>query len=70
MHLVPSEFEIAGTYVPPLLIAGTLGVIAMVLTASVMNRYRLSRFFVLPELVMLGMALFYTSIIGTFVIPT
>ncbi|MEA3274889.1 MAG: DUF1656 domain-containing protein, partial [Pseudomonadota bacterium] len=66
---VPAEVEIFGTYFPPLLLAATLGALAMVVTVSVLNRYRLSRYFYLPEVVMLSLTAIYTIIIGMFVIP-
>ena len=69
MHFIPSEFAIGGVYFPPLLIAGILGVAAALLTAFLLNRYRLSRFFFYPPLVFLALAIIYTSVIGTFLIP-
>ena len=45
MSYIPHEFTIAGVYLPPLVIAGVLGVAAAALTALALNRYRLSRFF-------------------------
>ena len=52
---IPAEVEIFGVYWPPLLLAVILGTIAMVVTIRLLNRHRLSRFFVLPEFVMLAM---------------
>ena len=69
MQYIPSEFAIGGVYFPPLLIAGILGVVASVLTALLLNRYRLSRFFFYPPLVFLALAVIYTGLIGTFIIP-
>ena len=69
MHFIPSEFAIGGVYFPPLLLAGILGVTAAVLTAFLLNRYRLSRLFFYPPLVFLALAIIYTSVIGTFLIP-
>ena len=40
MHLIPSELAIGGVYIPPLLIAGLLGVVAAALTARLLNRVR------------------------------
>jgi hypothetical protein len=57
-------------YFPPLLIASVLGVIMAWLSGRVLNRYRLSRFFFYPPLVLLALAVIYTVIIGTFVIPS
>jgi hypothetical protein len=70
LRFVPAEIEIFGTYVPPLLLAATLGVLAMMLTVYLLNRHRLSRFFMLPEVVMLALTIIYTAVIGTYVIPT
>ncbi|MDJ0863230.1 MAG: DUF1656 domain-containing protein [Gammaproteobacteria bacterium] len=69
LKLIPHEFAIGGVYFPPLLVAGILGVTAAVLTAFLLNRYRLSRFFFYPPLVFLALAILYTSVIGTFFIP-
>lgn len=68
MQLIPSEFSIAGVYFPPLLIAGLLGAVAAWLTAQLLNRYRLSRFFAYPPLVFLALAAIYTVAFGTFII--
>ena len=70
MNLFPSEFAFGGIYFPPLLIASILGLILAWLTALTLNRYRLSRFFFYPPLVLLAFAVIYTVLIGTFVIPS
>ena len=67
---IPAEVDIAGVYWPPLLLAVILGTIAMVVTIRLLNRHRLSRFFVLPEFVMMAMIAIYTVIIGTLVVPS
>ncbi len=69
MNLIPKEFTIGGIYFPPLLIAATLGVLAAVVTALLLNRYRLSRFFFYPPLVFLALAVIYTVLIGAVLIP-
>ena len=69
MHYIPKEFAIGGVYFPPLLIAGILGFVAAVLTAMLLNRFRLSRYFFYPPLVFVALAAIYTIIIGTFIIP-
>jgi hypothetical protein len=48
---VPSEISIGGVYFPPLLLAGIWGMILAWLTAILLNRYRLSRFFAYPPVV-------------------
>ena len=70
MNLIPSEFAIGEVYFPPLLIASLLGFVLAWLTGQVLNRYRLSRFFFYPPLVLLALAVIYTVIVGTFVIPS
>ena len=69
MNFIPSEVELWGVYMPPLLPAGILGLAAMMLTVYLLNRYRWSRFFIFPQLVMLALAAIYTCIIGIWVIP-
>ena len=65
---IPHEFAIAGVYLPPLLIAAILGVLGAILSARLLNRYRLSRYFFYPPVVMLAMMAIYTVLIGTFII--
>ena len=69
MYFIPIEFTIGGVYFPPLLIAGILGVLATALTAMLLRRYRLSQFLYNPPLVFLALAVIYTGLIGTFLIP-
>jgi hypothetical protein len=68
MTPIPHEFAIGGVYMPPLLVAGVFGVIAAVVTARLLNRYRLSRYLFYPPLVLLAMMIIYTVLIGTFII--
>ena len=70
MFPIPHEFAIGGIYMPPLLIASFLGILAAVVTAFVLNRFRLSRYFFYPPLVLFSFAVIYTIVIGTFVIGT
>lgn len=70
MNLIPSEFSIGGVYLPPLLIASLLGFILAWLTAQRLNHYRLSRFFFYPPLVLLALAVIYSVLLGTFLIPS
>jgi len=69
MYFIPHEFTISGVYFSPLLIAAFLGVTAAALTAMLLNRYRLSRYFFYPPLVFVALAVIYTGLIGTFIIP-
>ena len=65
---VPYEFAIGGIYFPPLLIASTIGVTVAALTAILLNRYRLSRFFFYPPLVFLALAVVYTGLVGSLIV--
>jgi hypothetical protein len=68
MNQIPHEFAIGGVYMPPLLIAGILGLLATVITARVLNRYRLSKYLFYPPLVFMALTVIYTIFIGTFII--
>ena len=69
MSGVPHEISILGVYFSPMLLAALPGVAAAGLTALLLNRYRLSRFFVYPPLVFLALAVLYTSLIGALWLP-
>ena len=68
MFAMPHEFAISGVFLPPLLVAATLGTIAAVVTAHLLNRYRLSKYFFYPPLVFLALMAIYTVLIGTFIV--
>ena len=65
MFPIPSELAIGGVYLPPMLLALLLGLIAAGLTARWMNRRRLGRYLANPPLVFLSMIVIYTIAIGT-----
>lgn len=65
---VPHEFTLGGVYLPPLLIAAFLGTLAAMVTAQMLNRYRLSNYFFYPPLVFVALMVIYTVLIGTFII--
>ena len=44
------------------------GVLAALVTARLLNRYRLSNYFFYPPLVSLALMIIYTVLIGTFII--
>ena len=69
MTRVACEFTVGGVYLPPLLVAGTLGVLLAYLTAHLLNRYRLSRHFFYPPLVFVAMTVLYTVAIGFVLVP-
>ena len=66
---VPSEFTIGGIYLPPLLVAGGLGVLLAYWTARLLNRYRLARHFFYPPLAFAALVVLYTVIVGFLLIP-
>ncbi|WP_299482201.1 DUF1656 domain-containing protein [uncultured Roseibium sp.] len=66
---IPSEFNFFGVYLSPTLVAVFLAVILAMITARVLNRYRLSRFVAQPALVFVAIVAIYSTIIGTFLIP-
>jgi hypothetical protein len=68
MNQIPHEFAIGGVFMPPLLIASLLGTIAAVVTARLLNKYRLSKYFFYPPLVFMALMVIYTVFIGTFII--
>ena len=65
---IPHEFAIGEVYMSPLLVAGFLGLVAAMVTAHVLNRYRLTRYFFYPPLVFIALTMIYTVVIGTFII--
>ena len=68
MGTVPHEFAIGGVYMPPLLVAAVFGTLATGVTARLLNRYRLSRYFSNAPLAYLAMIVTYTVLIGSFFI--
>ena len=66
MNLIPHEIALGEILMPPLLVAGALGVVGAIITAYQLNRYRLSRHLANPPLVFVALTVIYTVIIGTF----
>jgi len=66
---VPHEISISGVYFSPMLLSAIPGVVAAGLTAVLLNRYRLSRFFVYPPLIFVALSILYTSLIGALWLP-
>jgi hypothetical protein len=69
MNNIPNEFTLGGIYLPPLLVAGSLGVLLAYLTSRLLNRYQLSRHFFYPPLVFVALTVLYTIVIGYLFIP-
>lgn len=66
---IPHEIHIGEVFIPPLLIAGILGIIATSITAKLLNKYRLSKYFYYPPLAMVALMVIYTVLIGWIIIP-
>ena len=66
---VPSEFTVGGVYLSPMLVAATLGVLLVYLTAHVLNRFRLSRYLFYPPLVFVALTALYTVAVGYVLVP-
>jgi hypothetical protein len=65
---IPHEFAIGEVYMPPLLVAAFLGLMAAMVTARLLDRYRLTKYFSYPPLVFIALTIIYTVFIGTFII--
>jgi len=65
---MPYEFVIGGAYMPPLLITSILGFASALLTTRLLNRYRLSKYFAYPPIVLIALIVIYTIFFATFVI--
>lgn len=66
---VPHELSIGEVFIPPMLVAGVLGVLAASITVKLLNKYRLSRYFFYPPLAMVALVAIYTVLIGWIGIP-
>ena len=69
MSLNPTDVDIYGVFWPPLLVVFIVSFLAMHLTVYLLNRTRLSRFFMFPMVVMAAITTIYVMFIGTFLIP-
>ncbi|MCA0899438.1 DUF1656 domain-containing protein [Microbulbifer agarilyticus] len=65
---VPHEISLAGVYLSPMLIASFFGVVLALIVARLLDRYRLSRHFVHPALVLTSMSVIFTLLVGTLLI--
>jgi len=69
MHLFPHELYVGEVFFPPLLLDAALGLAAAWLTARLLNRFRLSRYFYHPPLVLIALAVIYTGLFSIFLLP-
>jgi hypothetical protein len=68
VNLIPHEIVLGEIFMPPLLVAGTLAVVATLMTVNQLKRYRLSRYFYYPPLVFVALTVIYTIVIGTVIV--
>jgi len=61
---VPSEVAIAGVYFPPLFFIVILAIALTMLTAGVLNRVKLSKYFFYPPLVFVALVIIFTGFIN------
>ena len=69
MHLVPHELYVGEVFFPPLLLDAALGLAAALITARLLNRFRVSRYFYHPPLVLIALAVIYAGLFSIFLIP-
>ena len=69
MHLVPHELYVGEVFFPPMLFDAALGLLAATITARLSNRFRVSRYFYSPPLVLIALTVIYTGLFSIFLIP-
>jgi Protein of unknown function (DUF1656) len=69
MHLIPHELYVGEVFFPPMLLDAVLGLLAASITARLLNRLRVSRYFYQPPLVLIALAVIYTGLFSIFLIP-
>ena len=69
MHLIPHELRVGEVFFPPMLLDAVLGLAAAWLTARLLNRFRLSRYFYHPPVVLIALAVIYTGLFSMFLLP-
>jgi len=69
MHLFPHEIYVGEVFFSPMLLDAVLGLAAAWLTARLLNRFRLSRYFYYPPLVLIALGVIYTGLFSIFLVP-
>ncbi len=69
MHLVPHELYVGEVFFPPMLFDAALGLLAATITARLSNRFRVSRYFYSPPLVLIALTVIYTGLFSIFLLP-
>jgi hypothetical protein len=60
MNQIPHELSISGIYMPPLFVAALIGIVMAIITAKLLNKYRLSKYLFYPPLVFVSMVVIFT----------
>ena len=66
---MPADFHISGVYLPPLLVAGFLGLISASATVRLISAWGLAEVFSNPPLTYISLTVIYTVIFGITLIP-
>ena len=69
MHLIPHELHVGEVFFPPILLDAALALIATSITARLLNRFRVSRYFYYPSLVLIALVVIYTGLFSVFLFP-
>ena len=69
MHLTPHELYVGEVFFPPMLLDAALGLVAATITARLSNRFRVSRYFYHPSLVLIALTVIYTGLFSIFLFP-
>ena len=69
MHLLPHELRVGEVFFPPMLFDAALGLVAATITARLTNRFRVSRYFYSPSLVLIALTVIYSGLFSIFLIP-
>ena len=69
MHPIPHELYVGEVFFPPMLLDAALGLLGASITARLLNRFRVSRYFYQPPLVLIALAVIYTGLFSIFLLP-
>ena len=69
MQLIPRELYVGEIFFSPMLLDAALGLVAAAVTARLLNRFRVSRYFYHPPLVLIALAVIYTGLFSIFLFP-
>ena len=65
----PHELYAGEVFLPPMLLDAALGLVAALITARLLNRFRMSRYVYHPSLVLIALTVIYTGLFSIFLIP-